>query len=144
MLCACTDRHFSRRDRIHNQEKQYAVRNMSDLRSSTKPKLSQHERVLWLVLQRKSEGKLCFEKVVNCGCELDKDKERLIIYRQNKSHLYCFSETIPCCAYIVSDFSAVQEATDHSDFLAAIVPPGDDARQHLDRLRRSYSKSPHQ
>lgn len=71
--------------------------------------MSDHEQVLWLVLEKRRQGLLCFQKVLNCGCKQDERYDRIVLQTPAREHTFAFATQLPCCAYIVTDVFNVQD-----------------------------------
>lgn len=101
--------------------------------------MSAHEHIMWITLKRRREGLLCYLKQVNCGCDRDIRYERLVIKTPSTHHVLCFSERIPCCAYMVSDVFGVEELIQVGSVQFRIVPPGESSAASVEALYRASS-----
>lgn len=104
-------------------------------------RMSPHENIMWVVLKHRREGRLCYMKNVNCGCDKDKIFERLAIKTDSRHYVFCFAERLPCCAYIVTDVFGVEELIQVGSITFRIIPPGEDTARNIENLYRCASGS---
>lgn len=55
------------------------------------------------MIQHKSEGRLPFIQITNCGCGNDKKYPRIGIFANDKVDIFAFGTERPCCAYALTD-----------------------------------------